>query len=98
MKFLAVFISLLVLVLNGMPCCADDCSSEDFSEQQETNSHSNELCFPFLSCGSCNAVVFQEEPSEMSFLDPIGSQELSEAEKGLFSEFTLRIWQPPKNS
>ncbi|WP_037373909.1 DUF6660 family protein [Salinimicrobium xinjiangense] len=98
MKILAVLLALLVLVLNGIPCCADDCERENPIEHQEKNTHSNELCSPFLSCGTCNAVVFQEEPSEMPFLEPVISREFSKAEIGLLSEFTFRIWQPPKNS
>jgi hypothetical protein len=97
-KILAVLISLLVIVLNGIPCCADDCSDEIVSEQQESDPHDKELCSPFLSCGTCNAVVLQEEPSKLHFSEPVLGREYIEAEEGLISEFTFRIWQPPKNS
>jgi hypothetical protein len=98
-KTLAVFFSLVVLVLNGIPCCADDCRDDISHQQEERDSHSNELCSPFLSCGACNAVVvLQEEPSEIPFLEPMLGREYIEAEEGLISEITFRIWQPPKNS
>ncbi|NJW54014.1 hypothetical protein [Salinimicrobium oceani] len=98
MKISAVLIALLVLVLNGIPCCADDCGGEVTSQEQEKESHSNELCSPFLSCGTCNAVVFQEEVSKMSFLEPVISTKPTAIEMKMISEFTYRIWQPPKNS
>jgi hypothetical protein len=97
MRILVVLLSFLILVLSGFPCCADDCSEKAVSEQQEAGDPGDELCSPFLNCGTCNAVVLPEEPSEMPFLEPVSASVTREAVERPAFEFSFRIWQPPRS-
>ncbi|MFV8839708.1 hypothetical protein [Salinimicrobium soli] len=93
MKIAGIIFSILFLMLNAVPCCADYCSDE---EPVEKHSGSEGVCSPFLSCGNCTGFVLQEEFVEL----PVDIQpSVSKPEfpgKYFRSEFSENIWQPPK--
>lgn len=93
MRTAAVFLSLLVIILNAVPCCWESC--DDQTSIEET-SESEDFCSPFLSCGSCAGFVIQQFSPDLPeipvFFKPLNEQ----LEVSFQSDFSIEIWQPPK--
>ena len=96
MKAAAVLLSLMVILLNAVPCCWDDCTEDATIEHSEGSAGGEDTCSPFLSCGSCTGFVLQQDLPETScFTSPLGL--LDEQEEVSFqSDYSIKIWQPPK--
>lgn len=96
MKTAAILLSLLVLLLNGFPCCWDECSEDEVAAQTHEKS-TDESCSPFLSCGGCAGFVFHEDLPETSSFTFSFHFENQSREDFLRSEYSTNIWQPPKS-
>lgn len=96
MKISGVLFSIMVIFLNAVPCCWDTCDEGDATGHVEETSGTADACSPFLSCGSCAGFVLQEDFTEFSYFNsPFNS--LDDQEEGSFqSDYSIRIWQPPK--
>lgn len=65
MKVFCFVLSIYILFLTAVPCCADEDCSEDITTEQ--SDHHNEKhkehkcsnCSPFMNCGSCVGFTFQ---------------------------------------
>ncbi len=98
MKTLSLLLSLMVLLLNGIPCCADECE-EGLSVEQEQNggeSHPEEACSPFLSCGACAGFVPFEPEEKPAAVSRVTGKELPSATEGSCSKYIRDIWEPPQ--
>lgn len=106
MKIFCFILSIYVLVLSTVPCCADDnCIDETKTEQ--SNQHSQEdhqdscgTCSPFLTCGTC--VGFTLTKFTLTFDTSkvfIKSVKMLPSYKNHFvKDLISKIWQPPKIS
>lgn len=94
MKIAAVLLSLMVILLNSVPCCWETC--DDASGHVEETSGAADACSPFLSCGSCAGFVLQQEFTDIpSFTLPTIALD-EQAEVRFQSDYAIKIWQPPK--
>ena len=106
MKIFCFILSVYVLVLSTVPCCADDnCIDETKTEQSNQHSHEDHqdgcgTCSPFLTCGTCVGFTLTKftltfEPSKVylktALLVPFHKNHFT-------SNFLSKIWQPPKIS
>lgn len=80
----------------------DDCDSS-LVEQKLENENDKEndecgLCSPFISCGSCIGFISISEKSLVPFnFQPLALSNLFGLSfKGLETEYSERVWQPPK--
>lgn len=97
MKFTGMFLVLLILVLNGLPCCGDDCNEEASTGEHTGSSTSGELCSPFYSCGSCAGFVYYNTLPVLPSPNPVVKKRISLLLKENYSEYINHIWQPPRN-
>ncbi len=100
MKYIAVILSVYIMVLTAMPCddmhTADSNSTSfELSEQNHNQANDLDLCSPFCFCHCCQTISFP------SFYDGL----LSDVEvvtlnipfkESRFSNPFSSIWQPPK--
>ncbi|MEG9326992.1 hypothetical protein V6B16_03520 [Salinimicrobium catena] len=92
MKIAGIILSILVLMLNAVPCCWDSDSKEEPLEEHS----GEESCSPFLSCGSCTGFALQEElPGIDLYAQPSVSETIF-PETPFQSDFSEAIWQPPR--
>lgn len=98
MKILVVFLSLMVIFLNAVPCCWDACAEDEAVVHTEENPNSREgACSPFLSCGSCAGFILEQELPEISSSIISTFHTLDKRENPLFnSDYSRIIWAPPK--
>lgn len=95
MKIPGVFLSIIVIFLNVVPCCWNTCDEAGAKHVEET-SGTADACSPFLSCGSCAGFVQQGEFTEFSNFNS-SFDSLDDQEEGSFkSDYSIRIWHPPK--
>jgi len=100
MKYIAVILSVYVMVLTAMPCtdnhAADSNSvSYELSEQYHNQANDLDLCSPFCFCHCCQTLSFP------SFFDGLLSDIKVLTLNIPFKESTFSspfnsIWQPPK--
>lgn len=105
-KFTSLLLTLIVFVLNVVPCCAWEHDNDDTLEiigHPETPQQDNEddctNCSPFYSCGSCTASLEIPLPiipiSQMKLCSTAFNFELLLS----YSEgVDTSIWQPPKKT
>jgi hypothetical protein len=92
MKIAGIILSILVLMLNAVPCCWLGDSNENPVEEHS----GEESCSPFLSCGSCTGFVLQEELPVVNFYSQPSVSEIVFPENPFHSDFSEAIWQPPR--
>lgn len=105
MKFTAIILSVLVLLLSAMPCAEDMVISKysEIVEHNEGDSHSHEnsgeLCSPFCSCSCCSQHMVTAV-AVVSFIPICYHQEDIITQSFYKSKLPLNvyssIWQPPK--
>lgn len=100
MKLICILLSIYVLFLSTVPCCADDnCVDEvetvnvaDHRQDHDDDECTN--CSQFLNCGSCSGFVFLNLDTfkYYSLIEPLilFHTPLST------NDFISPIWQPPK--
>ena len=100
MKFIAVILSVYVMVLTAMPCTDIDTVdsnsvSYELAEQNHNQSNDLDLCSPFCFCHCCQTLSF---PSFYDgFLSDVKVVNLNiPFKESRFSSPFSSIWQPPK--
>lgn len=85
-------------MLNGIPCCADECAEDVVSEQDQKagESHPDDACSPFLSCGGCAGFVTFETEDVLPAVKKVIRKELAADTEGTCSDFIRDIWEPPQ--
>lgn len=99
MKVAGVLLSLLVIFLNAIPCCWDECPEDDAVVHAEEKPNSQDACSPFLSCGGCTGFILEQELPDIlsSVISPY--QIVDKHENPLFnSDYSRIIWAPPKEN
>lgn len=103
MKFIAVILSVYVLVLTSAPC-ADECISISetdgisFSQGQVENSNSSaeaDLCSPFCFCNCCQFLSLPEYSNFSLITTPLQSVEIAFI-ANFFASPVIGFWRPPK--
>ncbi|SFC55726.1 hypothetical protein SAMN04487907_105215 [Zunongwangia mangrovi] len=101
MRLVIFFISFLVLSLSSFPCCLleevgeNSVCIENSSNSQDDPS-SNEVCSPFLNCGSCTGFAIQEY-LEITFIQDELSLTVLPSYQELFkSAYQNPDFKPPK--
>ena len=99
MRFFAIILSVIVLVLAVVPCCSyDNCGDELETERaQGSDDEGSEMpCSPFVSCTSCSGICITPQ-IKLSFV-PVATLENSFISYNQFfiSFYSPKIWQPPK--
>ncbi len=102
MKVFCFVLSLYILSLTAVPCCADDDCNEAVTTEQ--SAHDNEKhecsnCSPFMNCGSCVGFTFNafEPPLFKSIISVLReSTFIFSTDPNAFSDFSSKIWQPPR--
>ena len=100
MKYVAVILSVYVLVLTAMPCvdvyaANTDSVSIELTKQNPNPANDVELCSPFCFCHCCQTLSF---PSffQISFINLVKVPLNIELKELSFSSPIAPIWQPPK--
>ena len=100
-KLICFILSLSVLVLSAVPCCADDyCNNElktehSCTEHQDRNDCNN--CSPFITCGTCIGFTFSKTDYNFHPITRVQSKFIPYQQ--VFDEnYFIEIWQPPKIS
>ncbi|MDX3917439.1 MULTISPECIES: DUF6660 family protein [Olivibacter] len=104
MKFVSLFLAIIVVVLSVAPCCAlegaDSCAHETTQKEKHVcdgqSDDSCKDCSPFYLCGTCIGFTFTTQQA-VTFAIPIKPVKHNTAyiTAGL-PLIALSIWQPPK--
>ena len=104
MKVIGLILSLSVLVLSAVPCCADDyCNDElkterSYTEHQDRNDQNDcNGCSPFITCGTCIGFTFSKTDYNLQSITPVHSKFIP-YQQGFYENYFVEIWQPPKIS
>ena len=107
MKFYAAILSLLLLVLSGLPCAdmGDNNGAQEISSSiSENHTHGPkekhvDMCSPFCSCNCCGLQILDLAPSTsfdvVAVKVGISTPETT-YKSNLASVFSGSIWQPPQ--
>jgi hypothetical protein len=104
-KWIAIILSLYLLVLSNMPCADLEIGSaihktaQFSSESNHSHDKDNDLCSPFCACNCCGAQVLScEIPEIIDF--PVNHSiitvPLPSYHSVFASNFYGSIWQPPQ--
>lgn len=103
MKFFALIMASLVLLLSFTPCMDESANSTkakaEFSkvhDQQKDNDTDN--CSPFCTCNCCAGFTFNIFPFKIEYLDFLSSLKKGVILPTKVSGIALPIWQPPQLS
>lgn len=105
MKPVALLLSMIVLLLNNLPCCfQQEVPVRSYTEQgaaqkggcDDMGNDACKGCSPFYVCGSCAGFV-HNDLSGFTFILPLRSSSYN----GIYIPLELKqvaslIWQPPK--
>lgn len=103
MKFFAVIMAFLVIVLSCMPC-ADTSAMKSVDSKQpiaktmesnDTGEH-NDNCSPFCHCTCCSCTSINEVQIFTSFIPIYPSNTTTTYLPENTREISLPIWQPPQ--
>ena len=105
MKFLAVLLSLYILLLTAIPC-ADVAPGNSLCKSEITKSTANhnhqhpdiDHCSPFCTCNCCASPVLQIDTVVDFICIKFSTYTYPEYSSAITSWFTPSIWQPPKLS
>lgn len=97
MKIVGIFLSVLVILLNGFPCCWDSCSESGDVEDTQSHSETQTACSPFMSCGSCAGFVLEDEEHDLPALQPDRKEHSVLTNTWVSSDHLDLIWQPPRS-
>ncbi|MCR4029918.1 MULTISPECIES: DUF6660 family protein [Flavobacterium] len=105
MKWIAILMSIYLMVLSNMPCADMEVNSamhktvQFASEDNHSHDKDNDLCSPFCACNCCGAQVLSyEAPLSFEFPKPYTqiSIPLPSYNSVFISDFFGSIWQPPQ--
>jgi hypothetical protein len=105
-KFIALFLAIIVVTLTITPCCAFEGTESHADEivqkeKHECSERSNDCCkdcSPFYGCGICIGFTFATQQA-VNFNLPIKSVKHNTAYISVeLNQIPLTIWQPPKLS
>ena len=102
MKFIRIILSIYIATLSVDLCCQEDhCDDEtelkiadQHADEHEDNS--NDVCSPFLSCGSSTGFVAEDINTYATYwtIEPANIP----SNIPFTRDYTPNIWQPPKLS
>jgi len=105
LKILALILSIYVLVLTGMPCCAYACKQEGAKkEQSQPKEHKQEkdcdncTCSPFFSCQNCGGFVVQPAINIPKILIHTKDPVYNIYKQNSYQEYITHFWQPPRTT
>ncbi|RNI31757.1 hypothetical protein EFA69_06035 [Rufibacter immobilis] len=100
MKFSAILMTIIVLLLTVAPCCIADIfaqrETEILSSKDKAKDMDKEICSPFFKCANCTGFSI---PSLLFSFKIINNQAPGKCHiKNLdfLPDFPNAIWQPPK--
>lgn len=104
MKFICIFLSIVIMSLSAMPCCAeeDHCAEEvqlsgNDKHQSSERQDSEPLCSPFFSCGTCTGFSLTSiHFNKIFLLDPVSDQTHLRIATGMPQAFQISILKPPR--
>ncbi|MDR2836031.1 MAG: hypothetical protein LBV69_07565 [Bacteroidales bacterium] len=104
MKFLAILLSVYILVVTVFQCCCD-CNEKDFINQKrhhETSSlphdDCNGVCSPFCLCNNCAGFTIELIFNNYQKKIQKTSENIIVFTQQIYSTPSLKdIWRPPKN-
>ena len=102
MKFLAIFMTILVLA-SGFDLCADtgSCDEEERTELSKSDNKSqekSEMCSPFCHCARCAFSILLPEKVEAFKVKYSSSDKFRYVLNALPTKVSNLIWQPPKSA
>ncbi|WP_147271957.1 DUF6660 family protein [Marinilabilia salmonicolor] len=100
MKYLAVILSMYVMVLTAIPCndvhaANTNSVSLELSEQSPNQTNDVDLCSPFCFCHCCQTLSFPSFFS-ISFINLVVITLDIKLKEPAISSPVASIWQPPK--
>ncbi|MBC7862851.1 MAG: hypothetical protein IAF38_07740 [Bacteroidia bacterium] len=105
MKLIWAIFAFYIFSLSAIPC-GDVLTCNEFSENHktecgsgnETEDHEEEVCTPFCICTCCGCPSIKTEPPvtfSIAVTQP-SEKKLIPYQTEILSQFTAKIWQPPK--
>lgn len=99
MKYIAVILSVYVMVLTAIPCndvhAGTNSATLELSEQSQNHTSDVDLCSPFCFCHCCQTLSFPSFFS-ISFINMVEITLDIKFKEPAFSSPVASIWQPPK--
>ncbi|RAV29151.1 hypothetical protein [Sinomicrobium soli] len=103
MKYLAVIMAVLCLVLSSVPCCVftDNCREDNTHQDcngthEAPDDHSCAACSPFFTCSTCPGFVLQSSDYEFPAGDTIPGKKIVFYLAGTYSAFFATLFKPPR--
>jgi hypothetical protein len=107
MKLVWAIFAMYILSLSAIPCgdvlgCNELSQNHenDCGSANESKDHEDEICTPFCICTCCGCpVVKTETPAAftVAIVQP-SEKKIIPYQAEILSQFTAKIWQPPKNA
>ncbi|WP_145859689.1 DUF6660 family protein [Pedobacter suwonensis] len=106
MKFIALLLSIIVLTLTAVPCCAleredNHAHKTDKREKHACNEHADDCCkdcSPFYVCGTCIGFTITTRTIITFAIQLLPIQHNTAYIPVELQVIALSIWQPPKLS
>lgn len=101
MKIVGYILSLYLILLSTVPCCAFDNCPDDKAEQTAEHEKGDEdcgNCSPFFSCGGCSTATINFDPADMEILPRELSTVYTSYKEPDLPRVDYDFWQPPKIS
>jgi len=103
-KFIALILSVIVLVLTATPCCAFDGSERHLHQTVQTEKHASgeqdddccKDCSPFYVCGTCIGFTVARQQVITFAIQPKRVQHVTVYIPVRLPSVPITIWQPPK--
>jgi hypothetical protein len=100
-KFAAYILSLYILVLSVVPCCAfDDCPQDKAGTEQTTGHKTGDddckVCSPFFNCEGCATAVVNFETTSFETINSVSPKVYTGFIASYIPIVHYDFWQPPK--
>lgn len=105
MKALCFILSIYVIILASIPCCANDGCNDNIRTEQSTARHEEPKkdcdckgCSPFIVCSCSSGFVFSYRNYIFLFSGAYLTIPTPHYKQSFIESYFAEIWQPPKIS
>jgi hypothetical protein len=102
LKIFAFILSLYILLLTGIPCCAFECKQEKIkmehpnSSKQDQEKNCCNCCSPFFGCQNCGGFIVQQKFNIEVVIIQYTAIRFAIYKHPYYPEYSSPIWQPPQ--
>ncbi|MVT40380.1 hypothetical protein GO495_07285 [Chitinophaga oryziterrae] len=93
---LTLILSIYVLLMAVIPCCAFDKCTADQEMGAGGHKEPQGSCSPFYSCHSCSVPVILEKPLQMAAVESTNEPHYAAYQPATLQSFSFSCWNPPR--